>query len=256
MRKANLPANHIRRTPGRRSAAAGAPTRNATPAPLGDAGAAVPGDGGLTLNEKAYRHLEELIVTLQLAPGSVVSEASLSTLIGIGTTPIREALQRLSREHLVQILPRRGVVVTQVDLRRQLLVLETRRELDRLIARLAARRATAAERQHMATIARQMARAVKAGAVRDFLQCDAELNAVAANAARNEIAAQTVTALHAVSRRFWFFHQAVWPGAERTMQLHVSLAEALASGVEAAAVSASDALIDDLDSFSRSTVAP
>lgn len=249
MRKTNLPASHRGRTPG-------APTRNTAPASLSDEGAAAPGDWGLTLNEKAYQRLEELIVTLQLAPGSVVSEASLSALIGIGTTPIREALQRLSREHLVQILPRRGVVVTQIDLRRQLLVLETRRELDRLIARLAARRATVAERQRMATIARQMVRAVKAGAVADFLQCDAEMNAMAAHAARNEIAAQSVAALHAVSRRFWFFHQAVWPGTERTMQLHVSLAEALASGVEAAAVAASDALIDDLDSFSRSTVAP
>lgn len=92
--------------------------------------------------------------------------------------------------------------------------------------------------------------------MRDFLQCDAEPNAPAAHAARNEIAAQTVAALHAVSRRFWFFRQAVWPGTERTMQLHVALAEALASGVEAAAVSASDALLDDLDRFARSTVAP
>ena len=256
MRKSSLPASKPRRTPRRRNPAADASASNATPAPRGETGVAVPGDSGLTLNEEAYRRLEELIVTLQLAPGSVVSEASLSKLIGIGTTPIREALQRLSREHLVQILPRRGVVVTQIDLRQQLQVLETRRELDRLIARLAARRATPAERQRMATIARQMARAVTAGAVRDFLQCDAELNTVAAHAARNEIAAQTVAALHAASRRFWFFHQAVWPGTERTMQLHVSLAEALASGVEAASVSASDALIDDLDSFARSTVAP
>ena len=256
MQKTTLPASNPRQTPRRSGSAAATTTSNAAPAPSGDAGAAGPGDLSLTLNEKAYRRLEELIVTLQLAPGSVVSEASLSTLIGIGTTPIREALQRLSREHLVQILPRRGVVVTQIDLRRQLLVLETRRELDRLIARLAARRATPAERQDMTTIAGQMARAVKAGAVRDFLQCDAELNALAAQAARNEIAAQTVASLHAVSRRFWFFHQAVWPGTERTMQLHVSLAEALASGDEAASVSASDALIDDLDSFARSTVAP
>lgn len=254
MQKTTSPASKPRQTPRRRSPPADAPTSNATPAPLGDA--AAPGDSGLTLNEKAYRRIEELIVTLQLAPGSVVSEASLSTLIGIGTTPVREALQRLSREHLVQILPRRGVVVTQIDLRQQLLVLETRRELDRLIARLAARRATPAERQRMAAITRQMARAVNAGEVRDFLHCDAELNAVAAHAARNEIAAQTVASLHAASRRFWFFHQAVWPGAQRTMQLHVTFAEALASGVEAAAVSASDALIDDLDSFARSTVAP
>jgi DNA-binding GntR family transcriptional regulator len=256
MRKTSLPASKPRRPPRRGGAAADAAASHATPAPRGDAGAALPGGSGLTLNEEAYRRLEELIVTLQLAPGSVVSEASLSKLLGIGTTPIREALQRLSREHLVQILPRRGVVVTQIDLRQQLQVLETRRELDRLIARLAARRATPAERQRMATIARQMARAVNAGAVRDFLQCDAELNTVAALAARNEIAARTVASLHAASRRFWFFHQALWPGTQRTMQLHVAFAEALASGVEAASASASDALIDDLDSFARSTVAP
>lgn len=99
-----------------------------------------------TLNEEAYRRIEELIVTLELAPGSVVSEATLGDRIGIGTTPIREALQRLAREHLVQILPRRGVIVTAVDVGQQLRVLETRRELDRLIARAAATRATPAER--------------------------------------------------------------------------------------------------------------
>ncbi len=73
-----------------------------------------------SLNEEAYRLIEEMIVTLELAPGSVVSEAMLSERIGIGHTPIREALQRLAREHLVQILPRRGVVVTAVDVGHQL----------------------------------------------------------------------------------------------------------------------------------------
>lgn len=209
-----------------------------------------------TLNEEAYRRLEELIVTLQLAPGSVVSEARLSQGIGIGTTPIREALQRLAREHLVQILPRRGVVVTQVDVRLQLQVLETRRELDRLIARSAARRATAAEREQLAAVARRMGKAVAAGDVRAFLQCDAELNEAAAQAARNEVAAQTVATLHAVSRRFWFFHHARWPGADRTMRLHVEFATSLASGSDAQAAAASDALIDDLEAFARSTIAP
>jgi DNA-binding GntR family transcriptional regulator len=63
----------------------------------------------------------------------------------------------------VQILPRRGVIVTHIDVRFQIQVLETRRELDRLIARLAARRATAAERERMAAIAKRMAKAVAAG---------------------------------------------------------------------------------------------
>ena len=58
-----------------------------------------------TLTDKAYTYLEELIVTLKLPPGSAVSEAMLSKRLGIGRTPIREALQRLARERLVKILP-------------------------------------------------------------------------------------------------------------------------------------------------------
>ena len=207
-----------------------------------------------TLNEEAYRRLEELIVTLELAPGSVVSEAILSERLGIGTTPIREALQRLAREYLIQILPRRGVIVTGIDVRQQLQVLETRRELDRLIARAAARRGQAADRARFAEIARTMGRAVTAGDTHAFLRADGELNAALASAARNEIAARTVATLHSVSRRFWFFHRNDHPGAASTMRLHVAFAKALAGGVEAVVEQASDALIDDLVEFARSTV--
>ena len=119
-----------------------------------------------TLTGEAYRRIEEMIVTLELAPAAVVSEAILSERIGIGTTPIREALQRLAREYLVQILPRRGVVVTSIDVRQQLQVLETRRELDRLIARAAARRSTPAERQRIAELADAMAARVAASVLR------------------------------------------------------------------------------------------
>ena len=207
-----------------------------------------------TLNEEAYRRLEELIVTLELAPGSVVSEAILSERLGIGTTPIREALQRLAREYLIQILPRRGVVVTGIDVRQQLQVLETRRELDRLIARAAARRSQPADSARFAEIARTMGRAVAAGDTHAFLRADGELNTALAEAARNEIAARTVATLHSVSRRFWFFHRDDHPGAATTMRLHVVFAEALAGGDEAVVGRASDALIDDLAAFARRTV--
>jgi len=60
-----------------------------------------------TLSDRAYGDLEAMIVTLQLPPGSAVSEAALSQRLGIGRTPIREALQRLARERLITILPRR-----------------------------------------------------------------------------------------------------------------------------------------------------
>src|SRR5262249_44464891 len=101
-----------------------------------------PRAAGESLTEKAYRQIEELIVTLQIPPGTVVSEAQLSERLAIGRTPIREALQRLARERLVVVLPRRGIMVSEINVRTQLRLLEVRRELERLIARSAARRAS------------------------------------------------------------------------------------------------------------------
>ncbi|HKX38598.1 MAG TPA: GntR family transcriptional regulator, partial [Burkholderiales bacterium] len=85
-----------------------------------------------SLTDQAYTALEELIVTLQLAPGEAVSEQMLAERLKIGRTPIREALQRLARERLVTILPRRGVMVSAIDVAAQLRLLEVRRELERL----------------------------------------------------------------------------------------------------------------------------
>src|SRR5450755_209148 len=100
-----------------------------------------------SLTERAYRELEEQIVTLRLAPGSPVSEASLSKRLAIGRTPVREALQRLARERLVVILPRRGILVSEVNVRTQMRLLEVRRELERLLARAAARRSEDTQRR-------------------------------------------------------------------------------------------------------------
>ena len=97
---------------------------------------------GETLTEQAYRAIEEQIVTLRLKPGEVLSEQMLSATFEIGRTPIREALQRLAREGLVTILPRKGILVSDINPRNQLLVLEVRRELERLLSRAGAERAT------------------------------------------------------------------------------------------------------------------
>jgi DNA-binding GntR family transcriptional regulator len=154
----------------------------------------------------------------------------------------------------VQILPRRGVIVTAVDVGQQLQVLETRRELDRLIARAAATRATESERREAAALAERMERAAKAGDIKAFLQLDNEMNRHASRAARNDVAASTVATLHATSRRFWFYHHSAHGEAGRTMRLHVELARALAGNDGEAAAAASDRLIDDLFDFARSTL--
>jgi DNA-binding GntR family transcriptional regulator len=88
-----------------------------------------------TLTEQAYAQIEEAIVTLQIPPGSIVSELSLSEMTGIGRTPIREAIQQLAREHLILILPQRGLLVPEIDVKKQLKLLRTRREVERLVCR-------------------------------------------------------------------------------------------------------------------------
>ncbi len=117
--------------------------------------AARPSDG-LTLTERAYVALEELITTLQLPPGAFLSEMALAQRLGLGRTPIREALQRLARDGLVTVAPRRGILVSEINLKAQLRLIETRRVLEALIARLAAERADPAERERFAEIAQEM----------------------------------------------------------------------------------------------------
>ncbi|MBO6784692.1 MAG: GntR family transcriptional regulator, partial [Alphaproteobacteria bacterium] len=90
--------------------------------------------------EQAYERLEEMIVTMQIAPGASISESELCEQVGMGRTPVREALQRLARQRLINILPRRGMVVTEINAETQLYLLELRRELDGFMVRAAARR--------------------------------------------------------------------------------------------------------------------
>jgi DNA-binding GntR family transcriptional regulator len=71
---------------------------------------------GKSLQTEAYEKLEEMIVTQALAPATTVTEQYLSELIGIGRTPIREALQRLAREGLVLIRPRSAILILEMSL--------------------------------------------------------------------------------------------------------------------------------------------
>ena len=91
---------------------------------------------------------------MRLKPGDILSEQTLAASTGIGRTPIREALQRLALEGLVTILPRKGILVSDINPRKQLLVLEVRREIERLLSRAGAERATKEQRARCARLPR------------------------------------------------------------------------------------------------------
>jgi DNA-binding GntR family transcriptional regulator len=207
-----------------------------------------------TLTEQAYNRLEEMIVTLRLAPGAVLSEQTLSATLGIGRTPIREALQRLGHEGLVRVLPRKAIIVTDTDPKRQLLVLEVRRELERLLARASAQRATAAERRRFQAIAGGMEMAARTSDDIAFMRLDRELNALLAAAAHNEYAARSMRFLNGHSRRFWYLHYKQAADLPKCARLHADEARAIAQGKPARAMAASDKLIDYVESFTRTTV--
>lgn len=216
--------------------------------------AALDSAGGETLTERAYVALEELIVRLELAPGSVVSETMLSDRLGIGRTPIREALQRLARERLVQILPRRGVIVSTIDVRSQLRLLELRREVERLVARCAARRATSAERARFSALAGEFETAADTNDDLHFMRVDREFNGLTLTAARNEFAADAMGTMQSLARRFWYHHYRQAADMPEAARLHAGLARAIAAGDERAAAAALDALLDNIESFTRATV--
>lgn len=222
------------------------PPRHATPAK--------PAESDASLTDKAYLALEELIVTLKLAPGQAVSEATLAAQLEIGRTPIREALQRLARERLVKILPRRGIIVAEIDIKAQLRLLELRREVERLIARSAAKRASPTERAQFAQLADTFEASAASGDELGFMRCDRAFNELCLSAARNEFAAGSMGLMSSLSRRFWFLHYKQAADMPLTAQLHAAIARAIAAANEAAAGQASDRLLDALEKFTRDTV--
>lgn len=211
--------------------------------------------GYIPLTDRAYRELEEMIVTLRLLPGALLSEHALAQRLKIGRTPIREALQRLAREGLVVIMPRRGIRVSDIDLGMQLRLMEVRREIERLMARLAAERASDEERREFIEIADEM---LKVGDSNDdiaFYRLDQRFNNLVAAATRNEFAQRSIGLMSAVSRRFWFRYCERETHLATTAKLHAAIAQAIAAGKAKAAAAASDRLMDYIEDFMHKSLA-
>ena len=222
---------------------------------MNDAGPAEPRrDAERSLTDRAYVALEEMLCTLRLEPGVVLSEGALSETLGIGRTPVREALQRLAREGLVTVLPRRGVLVSEFNVKKQLRMLEVRRELERLMARSAASRATSEERSRFEAIAREMYESARAGDDIRFMRLDHEFNVLVSRATRNEFATEAISLMAGLSRRFWFMHYRQAGDLAVISRLHADIANAIAAADEAAAAAASDTLLDHIESITRAAV--
>jgi DNA-binding GntR family transcriptional regulator len=207
-----------------------------------------------TQAQMAYRIIEEMIVTLRLAPGSLISEKSMSTLLGIGRTPIREALQRLAFEGTVRILPRAGVIVSEIDMADQLKLIEVRREIEKILAGRAARLADSKTRAAFLRLATEFERAAQEKNEKIFIAADREFNSLLVATAQNSYAAHAIGPIDAQTRRFWYLHFERFGDLQRVCDLHTRVARAIATNDESAARKASDDLLDYVEWYTKRTL--
>ena len=159
----------------------------------------------LSLAEQAYRILEDKLVTLELAPGSMVSEGQLIDMTGLGRTPVREAMLRLAHQELFQVLPRKGLLVTSINRASMLHILEARKPLERVIVYRAALNARDKQRSGLASIARALT--ISHDSFDDFLSLDRQLVDLLDECSANPFASAAVAPMRSHCRRVWYFYR-------------------------------------------------
>lgn len=103
----------------------------------------------MTLSDKVFQALVEAIVSGRLKPGQRLDEPSVCREFGVSRTPVREALRRLSGTELVEMTPRKGVTVAQIDVEQLTEMYEALAEFEGLCARLSAVRMTPLEKKRL-----------------------------------------------------------------------------------------------------------
>jgi DNA-binding GntR family transcriptional regulator len=154
-----------------------------------------------SLSDEAYFRIRDLIVSLDLPPGAIVSERDLMERLGVGRTPVREALRTLAQEGLVEVYPRRGIFVSSVDVRDLGSLSEIRAVLESYAARLAAERATAAERREAGALSEELDRTVGA---RRLIELDQRIHRHVYRCTHNPFLEKTLNEYYVLTLRIWF----------------------------------------------------
>ncbi len=178
-------------------------------------------------SEEAYARILERIVSLEMAPGSVVNEARLREELKIGRTPIREALQRLARENLVRPIPHRGTFVTDVNITDLARITEVRVVLESHAARLAAEKLNGPDRESLAGLLDQLRREVTDQ--RDLMQLDQRIHRAIYRAAHNAFLEATLERYFNLSLRLWYLVLDREVRLREAVDEHAELLEAILS---------------------------
>jgi DNA-binding GntR family transcriptional regulator len=188
-----------------------------------------------SLADRAYYRIRELIVSLELPPGSPISERELMERLGLGRTPVREALRALARERLVEVFPRRGMFVAGVEVGDLVWLSEVRAVVEGCAARLAAERATEADRDEIAALLEELDEANGAGGERTLIDLDQRIHRHVYRCAHNPFLAATLNEYYVLTLRIWVLALDRVARLEDAVREHRALLEAIRDGDAVAA---------------------
>lgn len=184
----------------------------------------------LPLSQQAYEQIKQKIVSLELPPGSVIDEAALREELGLGRTPIREALQRLSLEKLVEIVPRRGTFVSDLGIMDLQRLFELRIVLEAQAARLAAQRGRRSHWDRMHRALSQLPDDSESFDNEELIRIDKLCHEIMYEATDNEFLHDTLVTLYALSLRLWYFSLSEIGDMREAIVEHRHILDALEAG--------------------------
>jgi DNA-binding GntR family transcriptional regulator len=182
----------------------------------------------ISLAEKAYLQLKESILTLQLRPGMFLNELTLSEMLGIGRMPVHQAVQRLKGEGLVEVIPRKGLVIRPDSLKDMLSLLEARLAMEPNITALAAERASKEQIAALKKIVMDSKRIENQSERMSFMSLDRAFHALIGDAAGNKILADAQRPLHERSELIWHLRVMREDGVVVNQREHMNIFTAIA----------------------------
>jgi DNA-binding GntR family transcriptional regulator len=182
-----------------------------------------------SLADQAYYAIRELIVSLVLAPGAALSERDLTERLGIGRTPIREALRQLAQERLVEVYPRRGMFVTKVDVRDLTRLCEVRAVLEPEAARLAAERATQDDLDEIGGLLEEL-ESRRRRSERVLIDLDERIHRTIYRSAHNHFLEETLEEYYALALRIWMMALDQTSELRDAVEEHHGVLDAIARG--------------------------
>jgi GntR family transcriptional regulator, rspAB operon transcriptional repressor len=155
------------------------------------------------LSERAYEAIKARILSLDLRPGQFVNEQGLCTMIGMGRMPVHQAVHRLMADGLLEIMPRKGIIIGTDSITDVLTGLEARSAVEPNITALAADRATPDQIDVMEGILKRSRAIADQRFRREFMELDRQFHQAVAEASGNHVLVDVQRPLHERSARIW-----------------------------------------------------